>query len=553
MHPRRFGLALLAILLVTALAHSRQFENPFLFFDDPQNVVDNPSIRGFTAENLKTYFTTPLVGMYSPLVYLSFAIDYRIGALDATPYHVTNVALHLVNVLLVALVVRRLTNHEWTGALVALLFGIHPLNVAGVAPVSVRSSLLYSAFYLAAYLAYLRYVRDEARRWLHVALGGFVLAGLSKSSAIVFPAVLILTDVYLGRPLSRRTLLEKLPFLAVSAVLAVLAIVFRADLGVMHSFSLAERLALATYSLTYYVFKLAVPVSLSPLHPYPARLDGHLPIVMYAAPLGLAAAVLLTSRWKSQRRLLTFGALFFLINIVLVLKIVPLGVEFMADRYVYLPSIGLLLVVVEAARSLPRAARRAAAAACLVASAWFAFASYARAADWHDRLSFESRVVAQYPDDPDAHAGLGIALAEAGRLDEAIGHFTRSLALDPSNSATRTNLAAAQANLARTLLAGNRTAEAVTPLRASLQLHDNPATHYLLGSALADLDQLPDAIAEYRAALSDGTLAKSPELHNDLGVALGRLGRRDEAVAEFTEALRLDPSFAPAKANLGIR
>jgi Flp pilus assembly protein TadD len=611
--PRGFACAILGVLALTAFVHSRAFGNPFLFFDDPQNVLENTPIRALTPHNLRIYFTTPLLGMYSPLVYLSYAIDYRLGAFDATVYHATNLALHLVNVALVGLVVRRLTGHAVTGILVAWLFGVHPLNVAAVTPLSVRSSLLYSVFYLAAYVAYLSYARRQERRWLAVTLACFALAGLSKSSAMVFPALLLLTDVYLGRRLTRGIWLEKLPFVLMSMVFAALAVAFRSDLGATHDFSLIERVCLGLYSLAYYGFKLVVPVGLSPLHPYPARVAGHLPLMVYAAPLAAIAAVSIVWFWTSRRRLLAFGGVFFLINIVLVLKVVPRGVDFFADRYVYPPSIGLLLVAVALGRAGTPAFQRGAVVAFAAVALWFSAASYARTADWRDRLTFETGVLRQYADDPDAHAGLGIALAERGRLDEAVSHLSRAAALDPGNADThinlcaafqkigrfeeavregreaarlrpqqadgRTNLAtaleaaghpedaaveyaevvrltpasgAAHANLGRILLAlKGRTPDAVAELRDALRLGAaRGSTRYLLGNALADLGQLQEAVAEYEAALTDESLARSPELHNDLGVALGRLGRASAAVVQFKEAVRLDPTFEAAKANL---
>jgi tetratricopeptide (TPR) repeat protein len=610
---RGFAYAVLGVLLLTALVHAPAFGNPFLFFDDPQNVLENPPIRALTADNVKIYFTTPLLGMYSPLVYLSYAIDYRIGAFDTTAYHATNLTLHLLNVVLVGAVARRLSGHAVTGVLVALLFGVHPLNLAGVTPLSVRSSLLYSVFYLAAYLAYLAYTRRQQPRWLAAALGCFVLAGLSKSAAIVFPALLLLTDFYLGRRVTRGVWLEKLPFFLISLVFGALAVAFRSDMGGTPVFSLDERIWLALYSLAYYVVKLIVPIGLSPFHPYPARVDGRLPLMVYAAPLALAAAVAIAWWWKSQRRLLAFGGAFFLLNIVLVLKIVPLGVEFMADRYVYLPSVGFLLVAVELCRAGAPAFPRRAVVALAAVALWFSAASYMRATDWRDRLTFETRVLERYPDDPDALAGLGIALADQGRLEEAVVQFSRAVVLDPGNADThvnlgaalqklgrfedamragreatrlrpqqagaRTNLAAAlealgrldeaaveyaevvrltptsgeaHANLGRILLAlKGRTSDAVAELREALRLGAAPgSTRYLLGSALAELERLPEAVAEYEAALKDESMARSPELHNDLGVVLGRLGRVDAAVAEFKEALRLDPTFEAAKANL---
>jgi protein O-mannosyl-transferase len=608
---------MVAILALTGLVHAREFGNPFLFFDDPQNVLDNPAIRALTFEHLQIYFTTALLGMYSPLVYVSFAVDYAISGFDATSYHATNLVLHLINVSLVAVIIRRLTGHATTGALVALLFGVHPVNVAAVAPISVRSSLLYSAFYLAAYLAYLAYVRRGERRWLATALACFVLSGLSKSAAVVFPAILVLTDAYLGRRLTSRVWLEKLPFAAIAVLFAALTLVFRSDVGVTQDFSPIARVALPLYSLVYYAFALVAPIALSPFHPYPQRVDGHLPISIYLGALGCVAIVASAWFWKARRRLLAFGGLFFLINVILVLKLVPLGVEFIADRYVYLASIGLLLVVVQLGVELVQAhgpaGRRAGIATLAAVTVWFSALAYVRTADWRDRLTFETRVLRQYPDDPDALAGLGIALKDQGRLEEAVAQFSRAATIDPNNADTRINLCAslqklgrfedavregraavrlrpqqadahtnlaaaleamgrseesaseyaevvrltpgsgeAHANLGRTLLAvPGRSTDAVTHLREAIRLGRQPgSTHYLLGNALAELDRLPDAIAEYRSALRDEHMARSPELHNDLGVALVRLGRVDEAIAEFKEAVRLDPGFDAAAANL---
>ena len=601
----------MGILAVTAVLHARAFGNAFLFFDDPQNVLDNPPIRALTRQHLAIYFTTPLLGMYSPLVYLSFAIDYAIGGFETTSYHATNLALHLINVLLVAVIVRRLTNHATSGALVALLFGVHPLNVAGVVPISVRSSLLYSTFYLAAYLAYLVYVRRGERRWLGMALACFILSGLSKSSAVVFPAILVVTDIYVGRRLTRRVWIEKVPFVLIAAGLAALTLAFRSDLGVRQDFSLIERAALALYSLAYYAFALVVPIGLSPFHPYPPRVDGHLPISIYLAALACIIVVATAWLWKPQRRLIAFGGSFFLINLVLVLKLVPIGVEFIADRYVYLASIGLLLVVVELVLGL--AGKRAGIAAFAALAMWLSTVAYARTIDWRDRQTFETRILQRYPEDPDAHAGLGVALADQGRFEEAVAHFSRAASIDPNNADTRVNLCAAlqklgrfedavregraavglrpqqadahtnlasalealgrseesaseygevvrltpasgeaHANLGRALLALNgRSADAVTHLREALRLGAQPgSTHYLLGNALAQLDRLREAVAEYESALTDDRVARSPELHNDLGVALVRLGRVDAAIAQFREAVRLDPAFDAAAANL---
>src|SRR5512135_1470040 len=181
------------ILAVTAATYSTSFANGFLNWDDPANVTQNTLIRAITWQNFAAYFTTPLLGMYTPLVYLSFALDYLAGGLNPFAYHLTNIGLHLVNVGLVFAAVLGLSRSRVAAAVAAALFALHPMNVAAVTPVSVRSSLLYSCFYLAAWLAYIRHVRRGGRLWVWVSFSLFVLSALSKSAAVVFPLLMIVT------------------------------------------------------------------------------------------------------------------------------------------------------------------------------------------------------------------------------------------------------------------------------------------------------------------------------------------------------------------------
>ena len=225
-------LILSAILLLTILVYARSLNNGFVAWDDPTNVYENPFIRELSGENLKTYFTKPLLAMYTPLVYLSFAVDYQIGGLDPRTYHTTNLILHLVNVSLVFMALWLLTRRTEIAAVAALLFAVHPLNTAAVAPVSTRSTLLYALFFLAAFLAYIRYLQTALKpRYIAVALGLFLLALLSKSAAVVLPLVLILTDYYVGRTFDRRAIGEKIPFFALSLLFGILTFALREDFG----------------------------------------------------------------------------------------------------------------------------------------------------------------------------------------------------------------------------------------------------------------------------------------------------------------------------------
>jgi tetratricopeptide (TPR) repeat protein len=560
---------------------SPSFSNAFLNFDDPANITHNDAIRAIDWQALRTYFTTPLIGMYSPLVYLSYAIDFRIGGLDVTVYHATNLLLHLLSVVLVWFIVRALSGHLATTAVVTALFAVHPVQVAAVVPLSIRSSLLYASFYLAAYLAYLSYIHTRSRLRLGLSLALFLLSLLSKSAAVVFPFLLILTDHYYRRLSVRTLVIEKVPFLLASLVFGIVGLSVRNDIammgGMLH-YSILERVCLAAYGLVFYGFTLAAPFALSAFYSYPARIAGYLPLRVYLAPVALLAVVWMASRVKTERRLLAFGSLFFVIHILLVLKVVPLGLEFAADRYLYVASIGLFIVAAELCRRAPATIRKAGLVGLGATVALCSIASYGRSADWKDNVTFYTRILARDPGNAAAHnnlgrvlaadgkvaeavphfveavrlepawvlphVNLGEALAAEGRSADAVGEFTEALRLDPSNAKAHGELGMALAQQGRAKEAIDHLAEAVRLDPAVVETRNN------LGAALAGQGRLEEATAQYRAALALDP--GSPEAHNNLGAALASQGRADEAIEQFSAALRANGGFVDARRNLGL-
>jgi hypothetical protein len=190
-HPNgKIILILSAILLLTIAVYSTSISNGFVNWDDDKNVYENIAIRELSAGNIKLYFTKALLAMYTPFVYISYAIDYKIGGLDPRIYHATNLLLHLLNIAILFFVVRLLTQRIEIAAIVALLFAVHPLNTGAVAPVSTRGTHLYSFFFLAAFLFYIRYLKSNfSLRYLVLTLVLFLMALLSKSAAVVLPLV----------------------------------------------------------------------------------------------------------------------------------------------------------------------------------------------------------------------------------------------------------------------------------------------------------------------------------------------------------------------------
>jgi tetratricopeptide (TPR) repeat protein len=421
-------------LALTAAVYSSSFSNGFLSWDDPVNVTGNTAIRSFTPAHLRAFFTQPLLGVYSPLVYLSYALDYRLGDLKPGMYHATNLALHLVCVSFVFAITRRLTGRAWAALLMAALFAVHPANVAAVTPISVRSSLLYAAFYLGAYLSYLSYPSYLSYRSYLLTFILFLCAALSKPAAVVFPVLMLLTDVYRDRQLSRQVWLEKVPFVLASIVIGGLALTFRTDMatGSPLETSLLERVSLAAYQLGFYAVHAVFPLSLSTYYPYPERTGGALPAATWLAPIVLVIAGWLIIRAR-QHRWLAFGVLFFVLHLALVLKLVPLGAEFTADRYLYLPLAGVCVLAVEFGARLSLRAQRALTLLALVLAAVWSVQSWRYSTAWRDDMTFYSRIIDRYPQAAVAYANRAATRLQLSDIDGAWRDSSEAIRLDSTN------------------------------------------------------------------------------------------------------------------------
>jgi tetratricopeptide (TPR) repeat protein len=430
-----------AIVLLTIAVYSSSINNGFVNWDDDKNVYENFAIRDFSKESVKSWFTKPLIGMYTPLVYASYAIDFKLGGLDPRIYHLTNLILHLLNIILVFYLVKLLTKTTGIAAIAALLFSIHPLNVGAVAPVSVRSGLLYSFFYLAAFYCYLRYVNNNFKpRYLVFAFVLFIMSLLSKSAAVVLPLLLCLTDYYYGRKFNFKVIIEKIPFFIPSVIFGMLTIIFREGAGRIWSpqiLTVFDRIYLLGYSIAFYVFKLFLPVKLSAYYPYPVKVSAFLPLEVYLSPLLILAIIYCIYRFRDYRKELIFGTLFFFINIVLVLRIIPMGGEMVCERYAYLPYIGFFLIIgwtyhwvsngTFRLKGLVRICFIALLAGGII---FFSIASYERSKIWKDSLTLNNDILEKYPIVIFAQNNRGKARMALKDYEGAMVDFNRALEID---------------------------------------------------------------------------------------------------------------------------
>jgi len=337
---------LFVCLLLTLIAFIPAFQAGFVLWDDPDYVTNNQAIRSFS--NLKEILTSPLQGNYHPLTMLTFALNYAISGDDPFSYHLLNLLLHLLNVLLVFVFVYKLTKEKiWIAFLSALLFGIHPLHVESVVWISERKDVLYTCFFLLGLIYYLSYLENRKITKLFLVCLFFILSMLSKPAAIIFPIVLFAIDYYYERKDYLKIILEKTPFLILSLAMGMLTLYGQEMQGATaFSFLFPShfRIFFGTYGIMMYFLKAIVPIQLCAFYPFPA-LNTDLPFAYYIS-LAFLVCLIIGFIWAHKKnRLIAFSILFYLINLLLVLQFKPVGSAVIADRYSYVPLIGIFIVV----------------------------------------------------------------------------------------------------------------------------------------------------------------------------------------------------------------
>lgn len=337
-----FWMALIAV--TTFVAYFPALKGTFTNWDDMVYVGGNPYIKSLSLKNLVSIFSENYMGNYHPLTMLSLSIDYQINKFNPVVFHLTNIVLHIFNSILVLLVLKQLTRNLHLAAIAALLFGVHSLHVESVAWISERKDVLYTFFYLLSLYSYIRYVPKRDQKWFGLSLLFFLLSCLSKGQAVTLAVTLFLVDIYMERKWTElKVLAEKIPFLIMALIFGIVA--FRAQLGadatIMANFPIQQRVAFASYGLVMYILKLFYPFALSAYYPYPILGNvGDVPFIYWFCILpAIAFITLLFVSWKRSKPLF-FGIGFFLLNIVLLLQLLPVGRAIMADRYAYIPSIG---------------------------------------------------------------------------------------------------------------------------------------------------------------------------------------------------------------------
>ena len=570
----RWAARLLPVLVVLAAAAAflPALRDGWVGWDDPEHFLNNPFYRGLGAAQLRWMFEGPHQGQYFPFAWVTLGFDYVLWGMEACGYHLTNILLHAAGAGIFYAVSLRLLEagapraaddeRRLAAAAAALAFAVHPLRVESVAWITERRDVLSGVFYLLAVLFYLRACaagdRRSASKLRMAALAAYAASLLSKAMGATLPAALLILDVYPLKRLpgdlrrwtgarERDVLKEKIPF----ALLAVAALVAGwaglrgfGRLSGLSDYGPAPRIAQAAYGSLFYLWKTVWPIGLIPLYEAPAvfrlaepRFAGSL-----AAVLALAAAL-----WAGRRRFpaLAAAGLFYAVTLSPVSGLVRNGLPYLAvDRYCYLPSLGISLLIGTAVLLGVRRHRRATLLAAVVLFTFWGGLSRRQAGFWRDSMTLWGHTLAVAPDNAVARENMAAALAERGDFVDAAEQASRAVELRPNDPAALDAFGITQLRLGKTALA-----EATFGRAAELDPSFSPAfSHW--GTALAGLGRHADAVEKFRSAerLDDSSTAT----RYALALSLVALGRRDEASAEYASILRDDPEFGPAHLNFGL-
>ncbi len=512
-----------ALLIIATLAVYWQVVGfQFTNLDDLWYVPENPAVQaGLGADGLR-YAFQPHEANWIPLVWLSFMADRDLssavlGADEADPgvCHVTNVILHIANVLLLFLLLNRLTGFKWRSAVVAALFAIHPLHVESVAWIAERKDVLSTLFWLLTMLAYVGYVRQPNLRRYGCVLLMFVLGLMSKQMLVTLPIVLLLMDYWplrrVGEKSWRQLVIEKIPLFVLTVAACAITVVAQKEGSAITSFakiSLNVRPANAVVVCIAYLRKMFWPNDLACFYPHPGN---HLPIwqvlVSWALLIGLS---ILAIRIAKRRPYATVGWFWYLITLVPVIGLVQVGDQAMADRYTYVPLIGIFMLIVWG--SSEALAHVVGGKAILTALAMLSLIglmiqAHAQVATWQNSVTASSHAAAVTERNSVAEYMLGSAYANDGKNAQAAKHVRIAIEYNPKYS----------------------------------------LAHYTLGALMERQHRYEDATTEYRQAvrLSPG----EAQAHRELGRILLRRGKLREALSEFEEAVRLDPHDHVARDN----
>jgi tetratricopeptide (TPR) repeat protein len=497
------------VLILTFLVFAQVMGFDFVNWDDPVNLLENPNLERFTLQNIGRIFspaTGTIIGNYNPLPIFTFAIEKAIFGLNPAVFHLNNLLLHLVCVYFVFRILQEMRLNQWAVLFGTMLFALHPMRVESVAWVTERKDVLFGAFYLAAILTYIQWLKrpDERRKWYIWTMSLFVVSLFAKIQAVTLPLSMLALDYWFDRPLKWKLIIEKIPFFALSLVFGMAGFYFLGEAGSLHdetNYTALERMLTGAHSLVVYVGKWIFPWEMAPLYPYLSEL----PTIVYFSPIGVAL-VLGVGIWAflKKKKAIVFGLAFFIFNVMFLLQVVAAGQGYLADRFTYIPYLGLFFIMAYGYQSLLERYSERKNIVHLVASAYLlvlVVVSAGQTRIWKNGETLWLHAIKVAPGTDTPHQNLGKYYQTIDQKEKAMENFTKAI------------------NYAK-----------------------NPAVSYnSRGKMLFDFGKVDLALADFEAAIAAGTTIG--EIYINRGSAYARTEQYEKALADFNKGIELDPDY----------
>jgi len=507
--------ALILILIATLFVYFPSLQNGFITsWDDNHFVTENPAITSISLENIKAIFSNTLLNMYSPLTTLSLAFDYALWDLKPFGYHLTNLIFHLLNTALVFVVFSKITNKSWLVLFVSALFALHPMHVESVAWISERKDVLYSFFYLSAIVTYFKFTELKQSKYFIYTIILFILSCLAKPMAITLPVILGLIYWYKSeKSFEIKDYAYCIGLAFISIVFVLMPFIFHDTSTLTDNlslkFSIVDRVFLLTYAIAFYFIKLILPIQQSAFHYYPEKINDLLPNTYYASAIIIALFGLLIWKIKSLSKELIFSLVFFFVSIVLVLKIVPFGNAVVAERYTYLPYLGLFFGLGILLEKFIKADSTKT-IILIAVSVVFAITSFTRQKVWKSNLTLFTDIIAKYPEISTPYNIRGDVYSKDGNTLAALNDYNKSIELDP----------------------------------------DNYESYVNRGVIYFNTNQFELAVNDYNIAAKLNK--ETTKIFLNRGISLMKLNRFEEAIPDFERVVKAEPNNAEAIASIGF-
>lgn len=578
---RNTWIYLSAISVITFAVFFPSLKCEFTNWDDGTYVTQNPMIWKLDAEALKEIFTTPVSLNYHPLTMLSLAIDYSIDKLNPYYYHLNNVLIHILNVLLVFVFIKKFLEGynkktptdtfrpgPFSVAVITSAFwGIHPMRVESVTWVAERKDVLYMFFFLLSLIFYLRYLDDKKIKWMAICFLMFICSCLSKGMGVVLPVVLVLIDWFYGDSKTIRqifrSIFRKTHFFLAALIFGVIAFKIQSQgaIASMETFSLFQRLTFGCYGFIMYIWKLILPVNLSAFYPYPfTDTAGNIPTIYYAAPfivLLLAGGIIFLFRKKEEiGKVLAFGFAFYFITITLVLQFISVGSVIMADRYAYASYTGIFFIIGYFYDYIRKKASSSissiVATLLIITAAWFSYLTHERTKVWTNAETLWTDAMNQFPFIEIAYENRGVFykdLFEKTKDGKYLDMMLKDYVFVTENLHSKNekiwsnlgNLYGLRKEFDKSLNAYSRAIE-ISPTNSSTYLN-RAITYSMMG-------QYEKALPDYDKSIE---LAPAEALtYKNRAYTLLQLGHHERSIADYDKAIELFPYDTISILNRGI-